>query len=48
MIYGLLYQHIEPVNPPEPIRAELRPPALGCRNPHLNGDAALHFVPPVS
>ena len=37
MIYGLLYQHIEPVNPLEPIRAELRPPALDGHNPHLNG-----------
>jgi hypothetical protein len=38
MIYALLLKHIGFVNPPEPIRAELRPPALDCRNPHLNGE----------
>jgi len=37
MIYGLLLQHIELVNPFEPIRAELRPSALDGRNHCLNG-----------
>jgi hypothetical protein len=58
MIYALLLKHIGLVNPPEPIRAELRPPALDCRNPDLNGEAApdhsaglqqrRSFVAPVS
>ena len=37
MIYGLLLKHIGLVNPPEPIRAELRPPGLDGHNRWLNG-----------
>jgi hypothetical protein len=47
MIYGLLIQHIGLVNLPELIRAELRPPALDCRNLHLNGkDVSPTGAPP--
>jgi hypothetical protein len=37
MIYGLLLKHIGLVNPPEPIRVELRPHALDGHNRWLNG-----------
>ncbi len=37
MIYGLLFQHIGLVTPPELIRAELRPCALDGHNHRLNG-----------
>jgi hypothetical protein len=46
MIYGLLLKHIELVNPTEPIRAELRPPALDSHNPDLNGEGAPAGAPP--